>query len=200
MYPQRAKRILGMTYLQIGILAGLGTVLCAVIGCFGVILVLRSRSTLSPIPSPTNVPVVLDAISLMGKSVDEMRSRYTVTDSLYDLPLTEPDRDYANIDYGEDYTDGKYDFTFFYDKNFTVNQVDLTVPYYISPDQNYFEPNYNLSEWPAVMQMLNLNITYPPDETAPIAYVWRNYNGYRVRINTVINKDVIYYVKVARLK
>lgn len=200
MSHQKAKHILGMNYLQIGILAGLGIFLLAVIGCFGVLILLGNRPTSTPPLTPTNIPVVLDAISLIGKSLDEMRSRYTVTDSLYDLPLSEPDRDYANIEYGEDYTDGKYDFTFFYDENFIVNQVDLTVPYYVSPDMKHYEPSYKLSEWRAVMQMLGLDITYPPDETAPIAYVWRNHNGYRVRISTVINADVILYAKVIKLK
>jgi len=200
MPPRKTARILGMTYLQVGILAGLGALLCVFAGCFGVMVFFGSLSPSSPLPPPTKVPVVLDALSLMGKSLTEMRSRYKVTEPLYDLPLSEPDRDYANIDYGEDYTDGKYDFTFFYDENFIVNQVDLTVPYYISPDQKHFEPSYKLSEWRAVMQMLNLDITYSPDETAPIAYVWRNYNGYRVRINRLIEEDVIYYVKVMKLK
>lgn len=154
----------------------------------------------TPKPTPTNVPVVLDVMSLMGKSLDEIQSLYTVIDPLYELPLNEPDREYANIDYGEGYTDGKYDFTIFYDENYIVNQVDLIVPYYYSPDLSQYEPSYKLSEWRAVMQMLNLNITYPPDETAPIAYVWKNYNGYRVRINSVINKDIILYAKVIKLK
>ena len=169
---------------------------CAAFPILGIAMYLPGASK----STPTNVPVVLDAISLMGKSLDEMRLRYLVIDPLYELPTSEPDREFANIDYGEEYTDGKYKFTLFYDKSFTVNQVDLTVPYYISPDQKAFEPSYKLSEWSAVMQMLNLGITYPPDETAPIAYVWKNYNGYRVRINSVLNEDIILYAKVIKLK
>jgi hypothetical protein len=158
----------------------------------------------TPKSTPTNVPVVLDAISLMGKSLDEIRLLYTVIDPLYDLPLSEPDRVYANIDYGEEYTDGKYDFTIFYDENFIVNQVDLTVLLYTSPDLQIIGPTYKMSEWRAVMQMLNLDITYPPDEAngsgdIPFSYVWRNHNGYRIWINRRLD-DVIFYSKVIKLK
>ena len=190
--PKKKPFLTITTMLIIGVLA----CICIVFPILGITWKLTS----APKSIPTNIPVVIDAISLMGKSLDEIRLLYKVTDPLYDLPLSEPDRDYANIDYGEEYTDGKYKFTIFYDKNFMANQVDLTVPYYISPDQKVFEPSYKLSEWSAVMQMLNLGITYPPDETAPIAYVWRNYNGYRVRINSVLNEDIILYAKVIKLK
>jgi hypothetical protein len=191
--PKKKTFLTTNSMLIIGIFACV-CIVFSILG--GVALNLPSTSK----PTPTNAPVVLDVISLMGKSLDEIRSLYTVIDTLYELPLNEPDRDYANIDYGEEYTDGKYDFTIFYDENYIVNQVDLTVPYYYSPDLSQYEPSYKLSEWRAVMQMLNLNITYPPDETAPIAYVWKNYNGYRVRINSVINKDIILYAKVIKLK
>jgi len=157
------------------------------------------------LPSPTNVPVVIDAISLIGKSLDEIRLQYKVTDSLYDLSPSEPDKDYADIDSGEDYTDGKYRFTAYYNKDFIVNQVDLNVPYYIDADSSRMEPRYKMSEWRAVMQMLNLNITLPPDETKgnediPFAYVWKNYNGYRIWINRVGDADIILYAKVIKLK
>jgi len=182
------------------LIIGVFAFVCVVLPVCGLVV----NKLISPeaivVPSPTNVPVVIDALSLMGKSLDEIRLRYKVTDPLYDLPLSEPDREYANIDHGEEYTDGKYKFTIFYDANFLVNQVDLTVPYYYSSDLSQYEPSYKLSEWRAVMQMLNLDITYPPDETAPIAYVWKSYDGYRIRINTVINKDIILYAKVIKLK
>jgi hypothetical protein len=128
-----------------------------------------------------------------------------VIDPLYELSLIEPDRDYANIDYGEEYTDGKYDFTIFYDENFTVNQVDLTMVIYTSPDLQIIGPTYKMSEWRAAMQMLNLDINYPPDEAngieaIPFSYVWRNYNGYRIWINRKSSQDIIAYSKVMRLR
>lgn len=179
-------------------------VIISILACVCIVLLLLSTRILnlpsSVVPTPTKVPVVLDAISLMGKSLDEIRQIYTVTEDLYELPLSEPDRDFADIDYGEDYTDGKYKFTIFYNENFVVNQVDLTVLLYTSPDLQIIGPRYKLDEWSAVMQMLNLDITYPPDETAPIAYVWRNYNGYRIRINTLLDDDIILYAKVIKLK
>ena len=159
----------------------------------------------TPKPTPTNVPVVLDVMSLMGKSLDEIRSHYTVIDPLYELSLIEPDRDYANIDYGEEYTDGKYDFTIFYDEKFIVNQVDLTMVIYTSPDLQIIGSTYKMSEWRAAMQMLNLDINYPPDEAngieaIPFSYVWRNYNGYRIWINRKSSQDIIAYSKVMKLK
>jgi hypothetical protein len=179
------------------------------LACICIVLSIMSGAALTlsnaPKPTPTNVPVVLDAISLMGKSLDEIRSLYTVIDPLYELSLIEPDRDYANIDYGEEYTDGKHDFTIFYDENFTVNQVDLTMVIYTSPDLQIIGPTYKMSEWRAAMQMLNLDINYPPDEangieSVPFSYVWRNYNGYRIWINRKSSQDIIAYSKVMKLK
>lgn len=43
MTKQKSKNILGMTYLQIGILAGLGIFLLVVIGCFGIMLMYSIR-------------------------------------------------------------------------------------------------------------------------------------------------------------
>jgi hypothetical protein len=99
----------------------------------------------------------------MGKPLDEIRSRYTVTGSLIDALPLDKESSYADASYNEEYTDGKYGFEIVYDKNFRVNQVHLTIPYYTAPDLSYCEPSYKMSEWPAVMQMLNLNITISPD-------------------------------------
>ncbi len=189
--------------LIIGVLA----CICIVLPVFGVMLNLTGFSKPTPVPisTPTNVPVVIDAMSLMGKSLDEIRSRYSVTDSLIDALPLDKDSSYADASYNEGYTDGKYGFELVYDKNFRVNQVHLTIPYYTAPDLSYSVPSYKMSEWRAVMQMLNLNIAYPPDkvvgtEENPSVYIWDNYNGYKVRINNSIQTGIILHAQVIKLK
>ena len=185
--------------LIIGVLA----CICIALPMFGAMLNLTGDS--KPIPTPTNVPVVIDAMSLMGTSLDEIRSRYSVTDSLIDALPLDKDSSYADASYNEGYTDGKYSFEIVYDKNYRVNQVHLTIPYYTAPDLSYSVPSYKMSEWRAVMQMLNLNITYPPDkvvgtEENPNVYIWDNYNGYKVRINDSIQTGIILHAQVIKLK
>jgi tetratricopeptide (TPR) repeat protein len=185
--------------LVIGVLASI----CIALSIFGAIINLTGVSR--PIPTPTNVPVVIDAMSLMGKSLDDIRSRYSVTDTLIDALPLDKDSSYADASYNEGYTDGRYSFEIVYDKNYRVNQVHLTVPYYTAPDLSYSVPSYKMSEWRAVMQMLNLNITYPPDkvvgtEENPSVYTWSNYNGYKVRINNSIQTGIILHVQVIKLK
>jgi len=190
-------------FLTKSIMIIIGILACASITIAGIGFSLSMPDT--PIPTPTNVPVVIDALSLIGKSLDEIRSKYEVVDPFFELSANEPDKDYANIDFGEEYTDGKYRFTMYYDKNYEVNQIDLTIPYYYAPDLSRFEPSYKMSEWHAVMQMLNLDINYLPDEIKgnqdiPFAYVWNNHNGYRIWINRVGNENIILYSKVIKLK
>lgn len=180
-----------------------GILVCAFITIAGIGLSISISD--APTPSPTNVPVVIDSLSLIGKSLDEMRSKYEVVDPFFELSANEPDKEYANIDFGEEYTDGKYRFTMYYDENYKVNQIDLKIPYYTAPDLSRFEPSYKMSEWQAVMQMLNLDINYPPDEIKgnqdiPFAYVWSNHNGFRVWINRTNNENIILYSKVIKLK
>jgi tetratricopeptide (TPR) repeat protein len=181
--------------------------ICIALPVFATMLNLTGffKPTPVPISTPTNVPVVIDAMSLMGKSLDEIRSRYSVTDSLIDALPLDKDNSYADASYNEGYTDGKYDFEIVYDKNFRVNQVHLTIPYYTAPDLSYSMPSYKMSEWRAVMQMLNLNITYPPDkvvgtEENPSVYIWDNYNGYKIRINNSIQTGIILHAQVIKLK
>ena len=60
MSRQKSKRILGMTYLQISILAGLGIFLLLVVGCFALMLLHSNRPASQTInisvPSPTFPP------------------------------------------------------------------------------------------------------------------------------------------------
>lgn len=62
MSHQKHKRILGMTYLQIGILAGGGIFAFAMIGCFFIILLYENQvatipATKIPLSTPTSIPV-----------------------------------------------------------------------------------------------------------------------------------------------
>lgn len=198
---QKAQHNKPFPIISIAIFLGILACACITIASISLALNLPTAS----VPTPTNVPIVIDALGLMGKSLDEIRSRYSVVDPFFELAANEPDKDYANIDFGEEYTDGKYKFTMYYDENYRVNQIDLTIPYYVAPDLSRYEPSYKMSQWPAVMQMLNLDIHYPPDETTgnqdiPFAYVWNNHNGYRIWINRVGDVNIILYAKVIKLK
>lgn len=78
MSHQKAKRILGMTYLQIGILAGLGVLLFVVVGCFGIMLL---YSNLPASPQIATKPTANQ--NLPAKDVFEVSAVYAVKDAGY---------------------------------------------------------------------------------------------------------------------
>ena len=89
MSHQTPKRILGMTYLQIGILAGLGIFLLAVVGCFAVMFLFSNQPASPATSKPTSTSSV-DTISvptalynLPAKDVYEVSAVNLVKDSGY---------------------------------------------------------------------------------------------------------------------
>ncbi len=56
MSQQKSKQILGLTYLQFGILAGLGIFLLAVIGCFGIMLLFSNQPASPATAKPATIP------------------------------------------------------------------------------------------------------------------------------------------------
>jgi len=57
MSRSRIKRIFGMTYLQVGILASLGVLICASVSCLGAIVLFGSLPPSSPKPIVTSTPL-----------------------------------------------------------------------------------------------------------------------------------------------
>jgi hypothetical protein len=91
MTNKKPKRILGMTYLQVGILAGLGIFLLVVLGCFALMLLNSNRPASPQTTEKSAANPTLSAEDVFEVSaVDLVKdSGYTVTSAVCEVVSSE---------------------------------------------------------------------------------------------------------------
>lgn len=147
--------------------------------------------------SATSVPIIIDVPSLFGKSLSEIRATYKLD---VELHLLSVDFGYEGIlpdgTLSEGYTDGKYSFWIFYNEN----QEAIGFQIYDGLESHHLR----ISDWREITQMLNLNVTQPPDFIndwrADYRVEWNNYLGYHIEVIRGISTDYVFCVFVAIMR
>jgi len=160
-------------------------------------------------PTPTSIPVVLDALSLMGKTLDEIRNTYPLAPGGANFHALDTDGlfygEYYIGAWGEYYEVGRHALDVYYDKDYRVVSLRFSASYYDKKNQ-WHQSGYKLDEWLQVSQMLNLGIISDPDYIGKDAFgnpardIWTNHNGYRIIMDTNISSwDEIDMVNIMKL-
>lgn len=153
MSRQKSKRILGMTYLQIGILAGLGVFIVAIIGCFAIMLLFSNQpaslTTSNPISTSstrtTSTPTAL--YNLPAKDVYEVSAVELVKDSGYTVTSA-----VCEVVSSERYTVQGYDFG-----KIVFHAFRITGPNLNSEVIVLFSSNHMAADGSGLIQAVNEN-------------------------------------------
>jgi len=121
--------------------------------------------------STQDVDLILDVPGVLGKSVVEVENILGMT------ILVTPNDDNDDILAGGEYRDymvGKYWIFLSFDTNGIARGFQVLDGL---ADENYF-----LNDWNKILPRFGLNVTVPPNEEAPAAIYWNNYEGLGVAI------------------
>ncbi len=150
--------------------------------------------TLSPAPTSTmthatSVPIIIDVPSLFGKSLSEIRATYKIAQYEDLHPLTGYEDVLPNGRLSEGYSDGKYSFYIFYNEK----QESVGFQIYDGLESHHLR----VSDWREITQMLNLNVTQPPDFINEYRAEWNNHLGYHIEVIRGISLDYVFCVFIA---
>lgn len=124
--------------------------------------------------------MILDVLGLINSSLDTVEKQFGKT-----MLIRERESGGETREYGfENYT-----VAFTFDTNHTVSGIVV---------EGFNDSKYRLNQWPLVLSQLGMNVLDQPDESAPAAAIWRNYQGYEIRVGLNKSYGVISMVRVAK--
>lgn len=165
-----------------------GIILLCSLPCIIFFLISPSISSTNVNTYATNVPIIINVPSLFGKSLSEIRATYRVAPYEDIHPLLGYEDILPNGRLSEGYSDRKYSFYIFY------NEKQEAVGFQIYDGLE--SHNLRVSDWREITQMLNLNVTQPPDFISDYRVEWNSVSGYHIEIIRNITGEYVFAVIV----
>ena len=176
--------------------------------CGGVMGLYEFRDTLFPPAAPavtaTSVPVIINALSLLGLTPEAVKNLGFQTDNIV-----------SNIPIGADnqFPNGGFYISFFINGSNSTSFILYFTPQRISKafdveddPQILLSDRLQLQDWSIIGRMFGVALDVPPDiihtnqlTGKDFSYEWSNWHGYWVHMNHVLGSDFAYYISVCRI-
>jgi hypothetical protein len=129
----------------------------------------------------SNTNVIIDVTTILGKPISQVEEITGKT------VLITPNDDHDDVLAGGEYRDyeiGKYYVFLSLDEDGIARGFQVM--------DGLSSENYSLNDWKTLLPRFGLNVTAPPDQEAPAALYWYNFDGYGIGLasNNISGKPV----------
>lgn len=133
--------------------------------------------------------MILNIAEIIDESLENIESRFGTATIIQPRGIGGSE----DIPHGgetREYQFGRYTLAMNFDKQHIARGIVI---------EGWTESGYRIDQWPVVLAELGMTVLMKPDNLAPAAAIWRNYQGYGILVGLNKSYGVVAMVRVYKI-